>query len=38
MEQMHRECMIILKVEINLSVASNCLCSLVEGKEEEIVK
>jgi len=38
MEQMHRECMIILKVEINLSVESNCLCSRVEGKEEEIVK
>jgi len=32
MEQKHRECMITLKVEINLSVESNCLCSRVEGK------
>jgi hypothetical protein len=37
-EQMHRECMIILKVGIHLSVTCKCLCSYVEGKEEEIVK
>jgi hypothetical protein len=37
-EQMHGECMIILKVGIHSSVTCNSLCSYVEGKEEEIVK
>jgi len=36
-EQMHGECMIILKVGINLFVTWNFVCSCVEGKEDEIV-
>ena len=37
-EQMHGECMIILKVWENVCVAWNCFCRYTEGKEEETVK
>jgi len=36
-EQVHGECMIILKLGINLSVTWNCLCSCVEGKDVEVL-